>query len=81
MLRGNASAGRAHERPEDDGHEQPAQLAEAIVLAYARSLDPGQALRLERWMTCVAAAAEELGQNADPEALMALAHQLETRLT
>lgn len=61
--------------------EQPALLAEAIVVAYALSLEPGQALHLERRMTCVAAAAEELGQCADPEALVALAQQFEARLT
>ena len=64
----------------DDGGEPPALLAEAIVQAYAERLDPDHALLLERWMTCVAAATEELGQDADHAALMARAHEIEARL-
>lgn len=65
----------------EDGHEARADLAEGIVQAYAEALEPGQALRLERWMTCVASAAEELGQAVGPEAILQRARELEGKLS
>lgn len=65
----------------DDGDEPPAQLAQNILEAYAERLEPDQALLLERWMTCVASAAEELGQDADPSEILARAHEIEARLS
>lgn len=65
----------------DDGEAPVARFAGMIVQAYADRLGPEQALLLERWMTCVAAAAEELGQDADQQAILARAHEIEAQLS
>jgi hypothetical protein len=65
----------------DDGDAPPAHLAQFIVQAYAERLTPHGALLLERWMTCVASAVEELGQGAGHAAILARADEIEARLS
>lgn len=65
----------------DDGEAPVAMLAGVILQAYADRIGPEQALLLERWMTCVAAAAEELGQGADPQTILKRAREIEAQLS
>jgi len=46
---------------------------------FTDAMDPGDALRFERWLACVAQAAEELGPRAQPMAIMARAKDIERR--
>jgi hypothetical protein len=65
----------------DDGEAPVAMLSGVILQAYADRIGPEQALLLERWMTCVAAAAEELGQDADQQAILRRAREIEAQLS
>jgi hypothetical protein len=65
----------------DDGEAPVAMLVGVILQAYADRIGPEQALLLERWMTCVAVAAEELGQDADHETILRRAREIEAQLS
>lgn len=65
----------------DDGEAAVAVFAGVILQAYADRIGPEQALLLERWMTCVAAAAEELGQGSDPQTILKRAREIEAQLS
>lgn len=48
---------------------------------FTGRMDEGTALRFERWLACVAAAAEEIGPTADPMVIIRRARELERRRT
>jgi len=54
-------------------------FVESLALAYMAALPPGEALRWERLITRVAQAAEELGYDASPEAILERARELAKR--
>lgn len=62
-----------------DGDEPVAVAAGIILDAYAARLAPETVILLDRWMNCVAQAVEELGEDAEPAAIMARAHEIEDR--
>lgn len=64
----------------DDGDEPIAEAAQVITEIYAAGLPPEFVPLLDRWMSCVAQAAEELGENAEPRAILDRAHEIEGQL-
>jgi hypothetical protein len=63
----------------EDGERPEAAFMELVGAAVFDQLTPETALLLDRWMTQVAAAAEQLGPDAELSEIMARARELAAR--